>query len=355
MCSGNNNEIELILLLSNPILNEDDIKRLKNKIHSANSFPIILGYLIKHKTVGIALNNLINYELIFKIDKSSRDAMNSIVSYNTLKYEQYCEQLENITNILNSKKLKYAVIKGINLVNKIYGFAKGFILRTFNDIDLLVDKEDIGIVVDTLKSLGYYQGYYSICNKEFLFAKREKIIHWSLNSHQEYPFVKKAPTFDISPLNVFTVDINHTFFEGGKYTDKLKTKSILNCCKLENLNNIKYWGLSKEIELLQIMCHLYKDITSTFKIVKNDDFSLINVIDIYLFILTFISEIDWNHFKFLIYDLNIYENISKIFYIVYIFSDKNLIIYDIIKTLFSEDVICKITCEMEKYFFDNIL
>lgn len=303
----------LVKLLSDPFLNDIEVYELKKYLSGLTDFSDILVILVKNRIVGIAFYNIMKYDMLFKIDKRSREVMNSIVTHDTLKYNEYCMEMQRITRSLSNYKIPYALMKGINIIEKLYKLNCNYIVRSFNDIDILVEKKDVTKVVELLRCNGYIQGHINYRTKEYEPVPREKILYWSLTSHQEYPMIKKNAYSNISPLNTFIVDINHTFFNGGMEYDPIETKRILeNRMEESTGNNIKYWGLSREHELLQLIFHYYKDSKSHFKKNQYDDKKIINLMDIYLFISKYFDEINWIKLKEEVYEASLQKIVFQV-------------------------------------------
>ncbi len=113
----------------------------------------------------------------------------------------YRNSVADLSGILTGIPIRYAALKGAYLCS-MYPIG----LRTSNDIDILVDKNDIGIITERLLANRFKQGY--IKNASFLPATRAEIISSRMNRGETVPFVLEREDVKMRYLEV---DVNFPF------------------------------------------------------------------------------------------------------------------------------------------------
>lgn len=289
---------------------------------------IITNFISKNKIDGYLLDKIINHRLQFLLYKHLNElnildtisiyVKSSLISqfiYWQLRYEEYLNEIGNIINIFKENGVNYVLIKGVSLANSLYT-ENSMVYRKFNDIDILINKIDVSTVNNILCKQSFTQGYLDK-NYNIMKASRDKIIYWSLNSHQEHEYIKKSFYAQYRPKATINIDINTTIFEGGKIEPQIST-SIL-------LNNKRYERISSEIlgecliytyELLQLCYHFYKDTVYDIKKVEKQDYCLIKFCDLREYILKYHNLINWKEFITIINKYNLGDQVYYVLLLV---------------------------------------
>lgn len=267
---------------------EELINYLKNSSFLSNLFP----YLIQHRMLHIFYNYLVLNQLTYLLDKASYNLINQIVTFSTLKAKAYENQFRILHREFEREGIPYVVIKGFHLNHTVYAVGSNFILRDYNDIDLLVNRSDLSKVNRTLKGEGFIQGNLNRKTLCIEACSREERIDMLINTHQQYQHVKPAEYYDISPYNTQFLDVNFTLWEGGNQPDYMETAFLLEQRVLRSTHSgSEYWSLKPPYDLIQLCYHLYKDTNYEVKIKSQESLRMIHLYDILVFIRSYESEI----------------------------------------------------------------
>lgn len=255
----------------------------------------IFNKLLQHKLHYLYYKHLEELNILKEIDKYNQRSLNSQFVFWQLMYAEYLDIIKKLTNKFIEYNIDYSLIKGISLVNTLYT-NKSLVYRKFNDIDILIDKKNVNIVNKIICGFDFIQGCLDD-NNNIIKAPRKEIIYWSLNSHQEHEYIKKSVYSFYIPGIINCIDINTTFFEGGKFEIPISTRKILENKRDQELpNGINLHCLNYTYELLQLCYHFYKDTVYDIKKAEKEDYCLIRFCDIREYILKFQKKINWDEF-----------------------------------------------------------
>ena len=120
-------------------LNKNDYSILKRIFSKGRSENILLQYIYKN-----SIQDLFKSKDIYFLKNTSLDrSLNNLKIFNSsLK----------LFKILKRNNIKFKTLKGINLLNDFYLDISD---RSIRDIDILIDKKDIRLVIDLLKEHKY--------------------------------------------------------------------------------------------------------------------------------------------------------------------------------------------------------
>lgn len=223
-----------------------------------------------------------------------------------------------ITNVLNMQKIDYALIKGFDIVNKVYNPVAPH-TRDFNDIDILVDKEDLSKTSKVVESLGYVQGDVNNLHTTIKEATRVEKLEMQMRSHQIYSYVSLDIYDDILNISECTlIDINFTPFEGGEQTPKISTKELLKECNIMATSSGYYKSLNIYYTFIQLAYHLYKDTKYKRKKEIRTDITIQKFCDIREFLRYAQNKWDLENLIQLIWD----NNLTEAIYFVLFFTQK---------------------------------
>lgn len=254
----------------------------------------LLPCLIENKVVNIFYYYLVEHNLTYLLDKSTYKLLNQIVTHSTLKAQEYENDFNSISFELEKNNIPYVILKGFHLNNALYGKPKGFILRDYNDIDVLVNKKDLIKINSILKEKGYIQGNLDRKSLNIVPCDRREKIDMIINTHQQYQQIKPSIYFPVSHYNIQLIDINFTIWEGGDQPDYIDTSFLLeHRIPRETTLGVKYWSLEPMYELLQLCYHLYKDTKYDIKKQNNEVLRMIHFYDILFLINLYREEIVW--------------------------------------------------------------
>lgn len=284
-------ENELLIIISQIHLNE----REKNKMHNICSKRLNWQYIIaqaaRNKVVCLLYFHLYQNKEIFKIDEWVYKILENYYIATRDVLQILDKEMFEICNLLNERKISYAILKGFNLQERLYSESERCI-REFGDIDILVKKQDIREIRDVLKCKGFIQGKYNFINERIEPISRQEELYWRLNTNQVGRFIRIIPNGKVTHREICTVDVNFTIFEGGKKKDKIETEKLLSNVVLDGEKN--YNVLDNEYDFLQVCYHFYKDIFYKDKINNQNDYILAKFCDVKEYVSQYRTIIKWD-------------------------------------------------------------
>lgn len=166
---------------------------------------------------------------------------------NALRYEALRPVFEDMQD------MEYAVVKGEALSLAAYGELGK---RTSNDVDILADKEDVYDIEQILVTHGFTS------EEEDQKKSRRMRIFLMANSHQTIPYAKKYKGTDIK------VDVNFGILWGEYEGQRIDIREFLKGSTEAVIHGIRTKVLSKEKTLLHIILHNYRDVNSTYLLLR---------------------------------------------------------------------------------------
>lgn len=166
---------------------------------------------------------------------------------NSIRYEVLKPVFEDM------QEMEYAVIKGEALSLTAYGELG---MRTSNDVDILADKQDVYNIERSLISHGFTP------DEEEQKEARHKRIFMMANSHQTIPYIKKYNGIDVN------VDVNFDILWGEYEGKRIDIREFLKGNTQEVIHGVMVKILSKKKTLIQLILHNYKDINSTYLLLR---------------------------------------------------------------------------------------
>ena len=312
-------EFELLRTISRMNLNPEERERFINIVNDKEFIENQQSYLnviTRHKLQYLFYKHL--YENHLLLHHSIRE-LSMILSerfyFLQSKHFEFTSELKKVVESLNSENVKYAILKGISIADPLY-MRGDLVYRNYNDIDILITKQDVNKVKKLLNDINFWQASvsetYDITN-----AERKDLVFWSLNSHQEHKFIKPSSLFRLSPRFILKIDINTTIFEGGKVEPRMPTVKLLDKCETRKSIGIgSYYTLNKTFELIQLCFHFYKDTMYAEKRLRKENIVLIKFCDIYEYIMSYYDLIDWDVFNLNIDRYNIRKEIEYVLSLV---------------------------------------
>ena len=174
-----------------------------------------------------------------------------------------------MSRILSENKFKYAVLKGSFLIPFMYEPG----IRTSNDIDILINKSDVSLLQELLKSEDFVQGYFR--DGEIIPASRREIIDSLMNNGETIPFMKMINN------ELLTMDIN--FSLDFKADNKIVGDILTDCVDMVK-DEINLKTLNPVDFIIHLCCHLYKEATTYDWVIRRRDLMLYKFSDINLFL-----------------------------------------------------------------------
>lgn len=166
---------------------------------------------------------------------------------NAIRYEALKPVFEDMQDI------EYVVVKGEALSLAAYGELGK---RTSNDVDILADKEDVYDIEQILVAHGFTP------EEENQKKSRRMRIFLMANSHQTIPYIKKHYGMDVK------VDVNFGILWGEYEGQRIDIREFLKGYTERVIHGVRVKVLSKEKTLLHLILHNYKDINSTYLLLR---------------------------------------------------------------------------------------
>lgn len=289
-------------------------QKVLDEIRGCDIVSELLPYLFHNRLVCLFYALMVNNNLISVLTKESWRIITKNIIYEQIKSEEYFQEIKVLCKSLNEKKIPYALVKGIHLESFLYQKQDGLIRRSFNDIDILVEKKDIRYINSILEKNGYIKGEYSPELNQIIEYSRGEIVKFLMTSHQNAPYIKSSRIGGKCKGDSLNIDINFSIFVGGNKEDPISTRELLkHVIERNTIYGNTYYSLNLEHDLLQLVYHLYKDTRYEIKRINNEQLLLYGLIDVYRFISYNGAYIDWNYFCDLVKKANVVAEFSELF------------------------------------------
>ena len=295
-----NCKIQLLRSISKMEMSDDDAQLLLDAINKKKIDEEFLFLVCSHKLHNLLYKHIISLGKLFEINKLVAFILSERFIFTQQRAAEYFNLVKKIVPLLNEANIDYLLLKGTSIGNDLYG-SNDFVYRSFNDIDILIAKEQTASFNKILESVGFVQG---LINDQYQLveASRKQKLYWSLNTHQEHKYLQPSPFSDFSPWLYNCIDVNTTIFQGGKENAPLSTIELLRHIRANHsIDGIEFYSLDYTYELIQLCIHLYKD-TFVYEVkkIQHEDYSLIKFCDIREFVLKYKEKINWIEFLHII-------------------------------------------------------
>ncbi|MEW2289195.1 nucleotidyltransferase family protein [Streptomyces sp. NPDC047841] len=199
-------EIRLVLLLSLPDPDRDEVDAMLDLLNRPLDWNQVLGMLTVHRVIGMAWHNIVRHAI------EHRQTLLSSYFFKSLKVTAAGQQLmareqmtrtADVQRALDRAGVRSAVLKGGAVAAMAYPEPG---LRMFHDNDLLVDRDRLPDAVAVLGDLGYVQGSWDYTTASVRPAPRRQVLHVAMHSHQTYSYMK--PTPEAASLECHRLDVH---------------------------------------------------------------------------------------------------------------------------------------------------
>ncbi|SDT35719.1 Uncharacterised nucleotidyltransferase [Paenibacillaceae bacterium GAS479] len=307
-------EHNLVLLLSKPQWEADDVREVFKLLESYLDWSLVLGLLQFHRIAGVAWKNISSeilnenelkcssYKFILLVKK--------LYEVQKIKAEGQLKKTIKVCQALEAENIQYAVLKGIVLSNCIY---KDLGARDFNDNDILIHPCHIKQAINVLLRFGYIQGEYDEVKNSILRKDRQELLFHSLVSHEVHPFVIKVndhPCMNNHIVDLqFSVDLNT-----GNRTDDLVEKLLINGQRV-NLQSYGAVSTLSWMDFLIFLCiHYYKEAITLKYVYEYKDQLIYKICDIFHFVKNKDIVLDWECFLQRTIEMNAEKAVYYSFY-----------------------------------------
>lgn len=270
-------EKRLVVLLGRLTFTQEEEKEVESLVSSLINWTEVFFYAVSNKIVTLVWYNLIRLRIKYNIPKY----MKSIVKFTEIGIEEqnklYLKETETIVNAFKNANITCFPVKGAFFIPNIY---KEMHIRYLGDLDFIVKKNDLTMVRDTIKSLGYIQGQYITSQDIILPIDRKTDITWKMKMSHLYPFVKQIHS---NYLPAIKCDFR---FALNDELDPEPVNEMINCSKDGKL---EYYH-----QFIHLCTHLYEEAKKEAYTSLGKDLNLIKFCDIREFVLKFMKDEDFN-------------------------------------------------------------
>ncbi len=266
----------------------------------------IAGQLYNHRLSGYFLLG-ISEEQQKRIPDELRKALYLTIDIQRQITLRNIETINSISNILNSRNIRYSLLKGCWF--DCYLYIPG--CRRSNDMDILVYEEDLDVLDKELRKLGYIQSF----NMQLPLveaSRKEKVIQ-RLYHHDLVPYVK------CSQDRVDVLDINFLFDEKSNPIEKKVFMQYINCDTKNKKELVQYANLC-------FLCtHFYREAQNEIWTKDKRDLRLYKVVDIINTLRYYGENFDVGEFINVVDDLNIRKKCQFTFCVLSSLCDEQII------------------------------
>lgn len=247
---------------------------IQSLLEQVRDYPRLLGWITYNRMGGPACYVLQRCGLLSKMNREVRNVLIAIYNMNLLQQGLFASNLAYLAQLFQNASFPYAFLKGAYLSTCIY--PRG--LRTSNDFDVLVQRDDIGKCERLLLENGFIQGKYLADTDTIQKAGRREIIASRMNRGETVPFLKRRQG------KILEVDINFSLDYKAK-TQRDIIPDLLSDPLTFPAGDGRLYALSEVKCLLQLCLHLYKEATVYNWVEMGRDLCLYKFMDIYAFLL----------------------------------------------------------------------
>ena len=251
-------EVELVLLLSAPTLQADEVERCRFLLRQLLDWNRVMGMLVMHRTVGAAWRNLSDHGLA-SADVFKPDYVLPVVEICAKGQEELARQQTIIASRLLAA-LADAGVRGVVLKGAALGALayRALGMRLSHDLDLLVERPHLGAAHRALSGFGYVQGTWEASNASVVPATREEILKHTVYSHETFPYVRGVPDSALLDRHIvdlhFSIDLNR---ELGN--DDIVTRLLDRRTTLEPIAGAPIYSLSLEDMFVFVCVHFARE------------------------------------------------------------------------------------------------
>lgn len=268
-----------------------------------------------------SINRIIAYDLYSRFTFSK--------ARNTYIYEK---ALTEILEIISSVTENFVFTKGTVSAVSLYSDIGE---RTFRDIDILINKDELQKVKKAFLKNGYVFGTYRFSKNSIEEARPETIKYYEMVTHQASTLVKMTDSVSCESI---PIDLNFGLGPESNLKDKNFIGGIIERRVKVGNGSLSLPSMSKEDMILHCCVHICRDSTFLFKISENCDTKLYQYADLLRMILQWHGDIDWDYLLRTIIKNNLANNVFyALYYIHRLFENIREYIKDFMKEIEPKD------------------
>lgn len=287
MTKESEHEVGLLIQLARQSLQHDTLREQQEKYSEIN-YGKLLRLSYDHRVLPLVFHHIEAGTPYIPSPPTGIIDVGRIVSESQrLRTDSILKHAKIIFSELNNSEIRFMLFRGLLLATTVY---KRPHFRNFEDIDLLVPKDDEEKVDRVLKDLGYEQGRFDTQRKIIVPYSKEELDFWVKDRQHSGSYLLLT---DDPFTRAIKVDVHH------KLTNIHDSFQIQNNDLLPNSREEKILGLKIEAidiqDLVLMLCvHIHTHSRWLYEIRDRNDLHLSRFTDIFEVVNSYKSTIDWD-------------------------------------------------------------
>ncbi len=264
------NEHKLVLLGGR--MSNVDMDEIKGLINTSIDWFKVIECAHKNKVLFLLYNNLVNGGFKNQVPKAIISLVEDALACNIIRNNEKLAEMKKIQTDMYQAGILFVPVKGGYMIDNVY-HNRG--VRTTNDIDALIRRQDIGRVHEIMCSNGYICGEYCSETNSVIEPDKVKKVLYKTKMYNLLPYVKiydgvpnRAVIFDLSFALDFSLD-----------TDPVD--EMLDCAALDE-DSLE---LQPEHYFVHMCCHHYREASNVAWILIGKDLTLMKFCDVREFLI----------------------------------------------------------------------
>lgn len=262
-------EMKVVCFFSKVTIKEWEVQSVKEMMEKGASWEKIINYADRNRTLYLVLHNFFQYKLIDLIPGWLVKIIQDSYICNEIRNDEKLKELKYLLMALEERGVKIVPVKGAYLIDEIYDRR----IRTTNDLDALILRKDIPVIIKVMKELGYTDDYYNFKKKCFEPVSSQKKMLYKLKMYNLLPFAKEGALG-----NIIFFDLSHSL------DFSLNSNVVEEMINSAQLINGRYQLLPEHF-LLHMCCHHYREASHTEWIKLGKDLNLMKFCDVREFVI----------------------------------------------------------------------
>ncbi len=318
-----------IVLMTSRISDKADNQELENHLKQNVCWEKLIKYAVRNKVIYLLYNNLVQNGLKAYIPKYYHTLLADSCNCNYIRNTEKLNELTKIQSEMKGSYISFVPVKGSYLIDNVY---RNRMIRTTNDIDILIKRKDIKIVDEIMRNNGYEQGEYDPENNKVIVPDNTKKMLYKTKMYNLLPYIKinndiptKTVIFDIS----FSLDFS---------LDTSPISEMLDCV----VEKEKYVELQLEHFFIHMCCHHYREASNVAWFLIGKDLNLIKFCDVREFV---IQKMDRNSIDRAISFAKQYSLEKAVYFTIYF-------VREIYKDGYETDILNSLNISDDKFLYE---
>jgi len=272
-------EVELVLLLSDPLPPEAGLARLEELVVGTHDWNRVLGLLHTHRTAGTAWCNLVR--LGFEVMERIKPAylLHGLELTHRAQRLYADDQLTRTVALMrefDAAGIDCVMLKGAAVARMAYPDTG---MRFFGDNDLLFRRSDIGRVGEILRGAGYRQGRWNATTGEIVPASRREIMLHSVHAHETFPYLRTEPDARIATVHEVDVHFSVDLLSSNN-TDESVARILDRRSEVDGVAGAPLWTPHAEDMFVFVAVHFEREATHMSEVGSTRDLVLYKLLDL---------------------------------------------------------------------------